>query len=80
MLDDPAATVWLALDRGEAVGYQAYFRAEESADTMLIPDECIELCAAGTRMSARGKGIGQALTRHGLADARAKGYRYWLTD
>ena len=34
----------------------------------------------GTREEARGRGIGRALTRHGLAHARAEGYAGCLTD
>jgi ribosomal protein S18 acetylase RimI-like enzyme len=72
--------VWLALRQGQAVGCQGYFPAEPADDDMLIPEQCTRLTVAGTREWARGRGIGQALTRHGLAHARASGYRYCETD
>jgi ribosomal protein S18 acetylase RimI-like enzyme len=80
LADDPEATLWLALSQGEAVGLHGYFPAPTRADDLLTPDQCIELGVGGTRAEARGRGIGQALTRHGLAHARAAGYRFCLTD
>lgn len=80
LVDDPTATVWLAFDQGQAVGFQCYFPAEVTDDNLLIPEQCAELSIGGTRESARGRGIGQALTRHGLAHARASGYRTCLAD
>jgi ribosomal protein S18 acetylase RimI-like enzyme len=78
--DDPTVTVWLALRQGQVVGCQGYFPAEPSDDDLLLPEQCTRLTIAGTRETARGQGIGQALTRHGLAHARDSGYRYCETD
>ncbi len=80
LVDDPTATVWLASDRGQAVGFQCYFPAEAADDNLLVSEQCAELSIGGTRESARGQGIGRALTRHGLAHARASGYRTCLAD
>ncbi len=66
--------------RDQVVGFQAYFSTEPADDDLLTPEACIELKVAGTREEARGRGIGRALTRHGLAEARAEGYAYCLTD
>lgn len=80
LVDDHDWTVWLALDRDEALGFQAYVQAEAADDDLLTPERCIELKVAGTREEARGRGIGRALTRHGLAHARAHGYARCLVD
>lgn len=80
LVDEPTATVWLAFQQGQATGFQVYFPAEPTDDNLLVPEQCIELNVAGTIVSARGRGIGQALTQHGLAYACSKGYRYCLTD
>jgi GNAT superfamily N-acetyltransferase len=80
LADDETATIWLAFYRGAPAGVQVYFAAEASAETLLIPENCVQLAVAGTRESARGKGIGQALTRHGLAHARTSGSAYCEAD
>ncbi|HYN87822.1 MAG TPA: GNAT family N-acetyltransferase [Ardenticatenaceae bacterium] len=77
---DPDVTVWLAFYQGQVAGSQGYWRAETGADELLVPDQCLYLSVAGTREWARGLGIGRALTRHGLAQARAAGARFCLTD
>jgi GNAT superfamily N-acetyltransferase len=80
LVGDPEATVWLALRGDQVVGFQAYFTTQPADDNLLPPEACIELKVAGTREGERGKGVGRALTRRGLAEARAKGYAYCLTD
>lgn len=80
LVDDPTATVWLAFYQGEAVGCQGYFPAESFDDDLLIPEQCTYLTVAGTREKVRGRGIGQALTRHGLVHAQTSGYHYCLTN
>jgi GNAT superfamily N-acetyltransferase len=80
LVDDAQAPIWLALCQEQAVGCQGYFPAPASEDNPLIPEQCVELGVAGTREWIRGRGIGQALTRHVLAHARSVGYRYCLTD
>ena len=80
LVDAPDATVWLALRDDQVVGFQAYFTTEPAGDDLITPEACIELKVAGTRVEARGRGIGRILTRRGLAEARAEGYTYCLTD
>lgn len=80
LADDAQAPIWLALCGGQAVGCQGHSPAPAGGDNPLIPERCAELDVAGTREWARGRGIGQALTRHVLADARSVGYRHCLTD
>lgn len=80
LVDDLRCTVWLALLDGQVVGCQGYWPAEETDDNLLIPPHCITMSIAATVQTARGRGVGQALTRHGLAQARAAGYRACETD
>jgi ribosomal protein S18 acetylase RimI-like enzyme len=80
LVDDPTVIVWLALRGSQPLGFQAYFATQATDDDMLTPESCIELKVAGTRPEDRGHGIGRALTRRGLADARAHGYAFCLTD
>ena len=78
---DPDVTVWLAFQNGEAVGYQAFFEAPPAADDLITPERCGELKVAGTVPSARGIGVGSALTptRAGTrAHQRARGMPYRL--
>lgn len=80
LVDDPQATVWLAFQDGEPAGFQVYFPGEPAADALLISADCTVLEVAGTRPHLRGRGIGAALTRMGLAQAQAAGYRLCLAD
>jgi GNAT superfamily N-acetyltransferase len=86
MLEDDTARVWLAAAEGieteRVLGYQAYFPAKPADDnlTVSISDRTIALKVAATRPDVRGRGIGRALTRVGLAAAAAAGYRLCITD
>jgi ribosomal protein S18 acetylase RimI-like enzyme len=86
MLEDDTARVWLAVAEGaeaeRVLGYQAYFQAKPADDNLMVSvsDRTVSLEAAATRSDARGRGIGRALTRVGLADAAAAGYDLCITD
>ena len=85
MLTDTHATVWLAEEDtpgGRVLGYQAYFSATPSDDnlTISLSDRTTLLEVAATRPEARGRGIGRALTRAGLAGAAAAGYALCVAD
>lgn len=80
LVDDPEATVWLALQDEEIVGLQGYWPAEESLNQLHIPARCTHLSVAGTRSIARGQGIGTRLTTYALAQARAAGYQFCEAD
>ncbi len=80
ILGDENWIIWLALEQGRALGFQGYNTEKPGPDDMLVPDDCIELAVAATRPEVRGRGLGRALTAHGLAEAHARGFRYCLTD
>jgi ribosomal protein S18 acetylase RimI-like enzyme len=77
---DPDATVWLAFYKGRAAGFQCCFPADPSGKGLIVPEQCIELSVAGALPEFQGLGIGQALTRHGMAYAYEHGCRNCLTD
>jgi GNAT superfamily N-acetyltransferase len=77
LVNDTDSAVWLAFEQDKAVGVQVYWPTNES---LLVPEGCIHLSVAGTRESARGKGIGALLTRYGLAQACAEGHCFCETD
>ena len=87
MLSDAHAIVWLAEEMDAAgqartLGYQAYFAATPSDDnlTISLSDRTALLEVAATRPEARGRGIGQALTRAGLTGAADAGYAVCVAD
>ncbi len=80
ILGDENWLIWLALREGRVLGFQGYSTEKAGPDNLLIPDDCIELSVAATRPEERGRGVGHALTAHGLAEARSRGFRYCVTD
>ena len=87
MLDDDHIHVWLAVEKDDAggervLGYQAYYPGTPADDDLTIPlsDRAVVLQLAATRGEARGRGIGRALARAGLADAIDNGYKMCVAD
>ena len=64
LVDDAAATVWLALEDGQALSMAAYERLDPAEVNLLAPERCTELVVAATVAAARGRGVGSALTHH----------------
>lgn len=79
-LEPDNARLWLAFCAGKPAGFQGFFPEEGSVTSPFVPELCIELGIGATREWARGRGIGKALFRHGLAQAYADGFRFSLTD
>lgn len=80
IVDDAEAIAWLAEIDDRVVGFQVYWPLPMTDENPLIPEQCAVLSVAGTRAAYRGRGINRALTRHGLADLAARGYRVCETD
>ncbi|WP_244937474.1 GNAT family N-acetyltransferase [Brevibacillus brevis] len=80
LLDDHDVDFWIALKDGKIVSFQGYFPLDTSNVNLNVPDRCVELGVAGTLDQFRGQGINYALTLHGLAHAKKKGYVYCMTD
>ncbi len=71
---------YLAFDGQEAVGSLAFYDEAEKADDMTLPPHCRYMTASATRQSVRGRGIGTALTWHGLKQVREDGAEFCLTN
>ncbi len=80
LANDDSYTTWLAFYQGAAVGIQIYYPPETSAENLLIPNQCIRLTVGGTRVAVRRRGIGRALTQHGLKYAQAQGFKICEAD
>lgn len=80
LLADPQATLWIATEGDQVLGFALFMPEEPSNATLYIPDHCIELSLAATRPEQRGRGIGQALAAHGLTVAAEAGFTSCLTD
>lgn len=80
MVDDPEASLWVAVRGQEIVGLHAYWPAAASETDMILPDRCVELKVAVTRPGERRKGIDSALFTHCMGELRARGYRFCATD
>jgi ribosomal protein S18 acetylase RimI-like enzyme len=76
-LADPGAHYLVARVGGEAVGFAIWYDGEEAPFT---PSPALELSVAATAESARGRGVGLALTAAVLAAAREQGARYVAAD
>jgi GNAT superfamily N-acetyltransferase len=80
LLQDDDCTMWLAERDGEVLAFQGYFTVTADPTIMINPENCVELSIAGTKMEARGTGLGTALTQHGLKYMKEQGYAYCITD
>ncbi|HEY6408488.1 MAG TPA: GNAT family N-acetyltransferase [Ktedonobacteraceae bacterium] len=83
ILKDEKAKLWLALRNGRIVGYQLFMPAFphfDKIDNMMIPEQCSFLGTAAMREEEQGRGVGRALTAHGLAADHAAGYTHCITD
>ena len=80
LVDDAQMTVWLACEHEQALGIAAYERLDPEGVNLMAPPACTELAVGATVAAARGRGIGQALTHHGLTHAQQAGYSACLTD
>jgi ribosomal protein S18 acetylase RimI-like enzyme len=80
LLADPNAAIWIAVRDGVVLGFELFQPEEPNDAALFVPERCCELVLAGTRMEQRGRGIAQALTAHGLAQAHAAGYTHCVTD
>jgi len=76
---DPTVTVWMAETNGKVVAIQGYWEPDDR-DEVLMPENCVTLSVFSTLPEFRNQGIQSALTRHGLAQARAAGFEYCETD
>ena len=80
LADDEEWTIWLALEKDEALGMIG-FRPEKEQDTqMLASPRTLYLSVAATKPQARGRGINTFLSWHGLEEMRKEGYEICYTN
>lgn len=77
---DKEWTVWLALDGPQALGMIGFRPEAEAPTQMLVAPSTVYLSVAATHPAARGRGVSTELTQHGLAHARAAGYKVCYTN
>jgi GNAT superfamily N-acetyltransferase len=80
LADDKDWTVWLALEKDEALGTIGFCAEQETDTQMLTAAPTIYLSVAATQPRARGRGINTALTWHGLKQARSEDYEICHTN
>jgi len=80
LADDQEWTVWLALEKDQALGMIG-FRPEQEDDTqLLVSPRTMYLSVAATKPEARGRGINTYLTWLGLEQAKKDGYEICYTN
>ncbi|MBC7878473.1 MAG: GNAT family N-acetyltransferase [Anaerolineales bacterium] len=80
LADEKDWTVWMALEDKQVLGSLAFHLEEEDDIEMLISPRTTTFTIAATKPEARGRGIGTALTWHGLEQARKEGFGICYTD
>lgn len=80
LLDDPTATILLALRGARVVGFLLCQPAEIADDDLLTPERCMTLRLAAVREDERGKGVGRMLVARMFAMAHQAGYAYCTAD
>ena len=80
ILKDEQTMLWFAFSNERLVGYQLYLPASPETDNLLVPEHCIKLAMAATREEEQGRGVGRALTAHGLTAASAAGFTRCIAD
>jgi predicted GNAT family acetyltransferase len=80
LADDKDWKVWLAIEEGVSIGCIGFVKKKDDAQDMLTSPKTIYLSIAATTSKARGRGIANALTWHGLDQARKEGFEVCYTN
>lgn len=82
ILENKQWKLWLAFRNGRVVGCQLFIPAKPGPGTadMLYSEQYSCLAIGATREEEQGRGVGRALTAHGLAADHAAGYTHCITD
>jgi GNAT superfamily N-acetyltransferase len=79
-LAEPAHTLWLALDEGEAVGYMRSQPAPHDVALVVADPQTLSITGAYTRPAWRGRGIASALLGRIVHWADTHGYTRCAVD
>ena len=80
LADDSEWKVWLALEKGEALGCVGFLEKKEDDTDMLAVPKTIYLSVAATSPQARGRGVANVLTWRGLDESRKDGFEICYTN
>lgn len=80
LADEKDWTVWLALDKDEALGTVGFTEQKEADIDMQAAPKTVYLSVAATKPESRGRGISAALTWRGLDQARKDGFEICFTN
>jgi GNAT superfamily N-acetyltransferase len=80
LADDPEWTVWLALEKGTALGTVSFCPEEESDTAILVSPRTSYLSVAATLPQARGRVVSTALTLRGLKQAQNENFEICYTN
>jgi ribosomal protein S18 acetylase RimI-like enzyme len=78
--ETPSDMAYLAFEGGNVIGSLAFYVEAENDSNLLTPPQCRYMTAAATKEDVRGRGIGSALTWHGLNQIREHGDKFCLTN
>jgi GNAT superfamily N-acetyltransferase len=78
--DEKEWTIWIALEKDEALGTVGFRPEWEELTQMLASPRTVYLSVAATKPEARGRGISTALSWYGLEQARQEGYDICYTN
>ncbi len=78
LTEDKNLDLYVAEDNGKLIGYQAYYKEENSY--LFIPPNSVELAVSGIVEEYRGKGAGKGLTEFALNSQKELKYDYCVTD
>ncbi len=77
LVEDEENTVLLAEKDGDTLGFLVYRRNDPA---LMLPDDSVELCVAGTVRTQMGRGVGKGLMDAGCRMMKEQGFRYITTD
>jgi GNAT superfamily N-acetyltransferase len=80
LADEKDWTVWMALEKGQALGTVGFTPQVEADTDMLASPRTVYLSVAATKPQARGRGVSTALTWRGLEQARKDGFDICYTN
>jgi len=80
LADEKEWQVWLVLENGSTLGTAGFTEKKEDDADMLAAPKTVYLSVAATSPAARGRGIANILTWHGLEQARNDGFEICYTN
>ncbi len=80
LADEKEWSVWMALDKDDALGTAGFIEKKEDDTEMLASPKTVYLSVAATTPKARGRGINTSLAWRGLEEAQKDGFEICYTN